>query len=121
MIWPNRASLTRPDPRDDRRVLSYDYRGGWDDPSSSTKSGDNRVVDLSKFDYAAIVGRTRDAAEILKMNSQKIEDVRIDIVNNSDPLDPDGLDISIYVSGEFNSGYIKVAPDGTCERCEPAS
>ncbi|OBF38102.1 hypothetical protein A5724_10210 [Mycobacterium sp. ACS1612] len=121
MIWPNRASLTRPDPRDDRRVLTYDYRGGWDDPSSSTKSGDNRVVDLAKFDYPAIIGRTRGAAEILKMNSQKIEDVRIDIENNSDPLDLDGLNISIYVSGEFNSGYIKVAPDGTCERCEPAT
>jgi hypothetical protein len=121
MIWSNRASLTRPDPRDDRRVLTYDYRGGWGDPSSSTKSEDKRVVDLSKFDFPAIIGRTRGAAEILQMNSQKIEDVRIDIENNNDPLDPDGLDISIYVSGEFNSGYIKIAPDGTCERCDPAT
>jgi hypothetical protein len=120
-IWPNRASLQRPDPRDDRRVLAYDYRGGWGDPTSSTRSEDERVVDLAKFDFPAIIGRTRGAADILKMGSQKVEDVRIDIEPNDDPLNPDGVDIAIYVSGEFNSGYIEVAPDGTCERCEPAS
>ena len=32
-IRPDRADLNRPDPRDDRRVLSYDYRGGWGDPT----------------------------------------------------------------------------------------
>jgi hypothetical protein len=120
-IYETRASLTRPDPRDDRRVLSYDYRGGWGDPSSNTKGDDDRVVDLAKFDPAKIIGMTRGAAEILGLGSQTINDVRIDIEPTDDPLDLQALDIDIYVSGEFNSGYIEVGPDGTCKRCEPAT
>jgi hypothetical protein len=120
-IYEKRASLTRPDPRDDRRVLSYEYRGGWDDPSSTTKSGDDRVVDLANFNPAEIIGRTRGAAQILGLGSQTIEDTRIDLAPSDDPLNADSLDIDIYVTGEFNSGYIKVGPDGTCKRCEPAS
>ena len=120
-IYENRASLTRPDPRDDRRILSYDYRGGWGDPSSTTKSPDDRLVDLAKFDPAAIIGRTRGAAEILGLGSQTIEDTRIDLDPSDDPLNPESLDIDIYVTGEFNGGYIEVGPDGACKRCEPAT
>ena len=52
VIYPTYAILDRPDPSDDRRVLAYDYRGGWGDPTSSAKSAaDGPVaVDLSKFD-----------------------------------------------------------------------
>nr|WP_319452878.1 MULTISPECIES: DUF1707 domain-containing protein [unclassified Mycobacterium] len=120
-IYDTRASLTRPDPRDDRRVLSYEYRGGWDDPTSTTKSDDDRVVDLAKFDFPVIIGMAKGAPEILRLGSQTIEDTRIGLDPSDDPLNPDSLDIDIYVTGEFNSGYISVGPDGTCKRCEPAS
>ncbi len=39
VVYPTYAALDRPDPSDDRRVLAYDYRGGWGDPTSSAKSG----------------------------------------------------------------------------------
>ena len=47
VIYPDYASLDRPDPGEDRRVLNYSYRGGWDDPSSTSKSDSARLVDLS--------------------------------------------------------------------------
>ena len=58
VVYPTYAILDRPDPSDGRRVLAYDYRGGWGDPTSSPKSAaDGPVaVDLSKFDIAATVG-----------------------------------------------------------------
>jgi hypothetical protein len=120
-IRPQRADLSRADPRDDRRVLAYDYQGGWGDPSSSTRSDDDRTVDLADFNYPAIIGMAKGAPQILKLGSQKITETRIDLSPSDDPLTPDALDIQIYVTGEFDSGYIEVAPDGTCKRCAPAS
>jgi Domain of unknown function (DUF1707) len=120
-IRPDRADLNRPDPRDDRRVLSYDYRGGWGDPSSTTKSDDDRVVDLAKFDFPAIIGMAKGAPEILKLGSQNVTETRIDPEPSKDPLDPDSLNIQIYVSGEVGSGYIQVAADGSCKVCAPAT
>jgi hypothetical protein len=120
-IRPQRADLSRPDPRDDRRVLSYDYQGGWGDPSSTTRGSDTRVVDLAKFDFPAIIGMARGAPQILKLGSQNITETRIDIEPSKDPLTPDALDIQIYVTGEFGGGFIQVAPDGSCKRCLPVS
>ena len=37
VVYPEYASLERPDPNEERRQLSYTYRGGWGDPSSSAK------------------------------------------------------------------------------------
>jgi hypothetical protein len=120
-IRPQRADLNRADPRDDRRVLSYDYQGGWGNPSSSTRSDDDRTVDLANFDYPAIIGLVRGAPDILKLGSQKITETRIDLGPSDDPLTPDALDIQIYVTGEFNGGYIEVGPNGDCKRCAPAT
>ena len=33
-VYPEYASLSRPDPNEDRRELNYTYRGGWGDPSA---------------------------------------------------------------------------------------
>ena len=120
-IRPQRADLSRPDPRDDRRVLSYTYQGGWGDPSSTTRGSDTRVVNLAQFDYAAIIGMVRGAPQILNLGSQNITETRIDIDPSKDPLTPEAVDIQIYVTGEFSGGYIQVAPDGSCKRCVPVS
>jgi hypothetical protein len=120
-IRPLRADLDRPDPRDDRRVLSYDYQGGWGDPRSTTRGSDDRSVDLAEFDFPAVIGMAKGAPQILGLGSQKITETRIDLDPSGDPLNPDSLDIQIYVTGEFGSGYIQVAPDGTCKRCIPAT
>ena len=49
-IYPEYAVLDRADPNDDRRKLSYNYRGGFDDPSTSARADDDVLVDLAAFD-----------------------------------------------------------------------
>lgn len=114
------ADLDRADPKDDRRVLSYDYEGGFGDPSSSTKSESQRLVDLAKFDWAAIVARIKAAPQILDLGSQTVDRTRVSIEPVRDQAD-DVVNVQIYVYGEFTSGYIDIAPDGSCKRCAPVT
>lgn len=67
VIYPDYAVLVRSDRADDRRTLSYTYRGGWDDPSTGAKDREAVAVDLAKFDTATIVGVLRGAAVTLNI------------------------------------------------------
>lgn len=116
VIYPDYAVLTRPDPRDDRRTLSYSYRGGWDDPSTSSKGSDDRAVDLGKFDVPAIVGVLRGAPETLNIKPDEVKSTYLTLDPSRDPTNPELLEISVYVSSEFGSGYISVNPDGSVKR-----
>lgn len=112
VIYPEYAVLDRPDPRDDRRTLDYTYRGGWGDPSTSSKSGDATVVDLAAFDTKAIVGVLRGAWETLNIKPAEVKNTYLVIDPARDPTTPGALAITIYVSSEFGSGYVQVGPDG---------
>ncbi|MCW1958672.1 MAG: DUF1707 domain-containing protein [Mycobacterium sp.] len=116
VIYPEYAVLTRPDPGDGRRTLSYTYRGGWSDPSTSPKSGDDRAIDLGKFDVPAIVGVLRGAPETLNIKPDEVKSTYLTLDPARDPTDPEALEISVYVSSEFGSGYISLNPDGTAKR-----
>jgi hypothetical protein len=35
---------------------------------------------------------------------------------SGDPTNPAGLEISVYVSSDFGSGYIALSPDGSLKR-----
>ena len=59
VIYPTYAILDRPDPSDDRRVLSYDYRGGWGDPTSSAKAP---PTGPSRSTWASSTSRRRSAS-----------------------------------------------------------
>jgi hypothetical protein len=50
LVYPDYGSMDRADPNDDRRKLEYNYRGGWDSPSVTSKDSDDRLVDLGKFE-----------------------------------------------------------------------
>ncbi len=116
VIYPDYAVLDRPDPGNDRRVLSYTYRAGWDDPSAGPKSGDAVVVDLGAFDATAIVGVLRGAPETLNINPADVKSSYLVLDPGRDPTNPGGLEISVYVSSDFGSGYIALNPDGTVKR-----
>ncbi|MCV7348111.1 DUF1707 SHOCT-like domain-containing protein [Mycolicibacterium rhodesiae] len=113
VIYPDYASLTRPDPNDDRRELNYSYRGGWDDPSTSGASSDAKLVDLSKFDAKAVVGVLRGAPETLNMKPGDVKSTYLIIEPSRDQTVPGTLTISVYVSSDFGSGYIQLNPDGS--------
>ena len=118
VVYPTYAVLDRPDPSDDRRVLAYTYRGGWDDPTSSAKnSADGPVpVDLSKFDVAAAVGILRGAPETLHMKPSDVKTTYLVIEPASDPTTPGALSLSLYLSGDYGGGDIVFAGDGTVKR-----
>jgi hypothetical protein len=123
VVYPTYAVLDRPDPSDDRRMLAYDYRGGWGDPTSSAKSGvDGPVaVDLGRFDITATVGLIRGAAQTLHMRQADIKTTYLVIEPAADPTTPGALSLSVYASGDYGGGYIVFAGDGTLKRVTPPS
>jgi hypothetical protein len=118
VIYPTYAIFDRPDPSDDRRMLTYDYRGGWDDPQSSAKSGaDGPVpVDLSKFDVTKTVGIMRGAPETLHIKPSDVKTTYLIIEPATDPTTPGALSLSVYVSGDYGGGNIVFAGDGAIKR-----
>jgi hypothetical protein len=116
IVYPDYASLDRPDPQDDRRQLSYTYRGGWGDPTTSAKSDDDRLVDLGKFDIKTVVGVMRGAPETLCMKPADVKSTYLSIDPSRDPTTPDGVSIDVYVSSDFGSGYIQLAGDGSVKQ-----
>ena len=116
IVYPDYASLDRPDPQDDRRQLSYTYRGGWGDPTTSAKSDDDRLVDLGKFDMKTVVGVMRGAPETLCMKPADVKSTYLSIDPSRDPTTPDGVSIDVYVSSDFGSGYIQLAGDGSVKQ-----
>lgn len=114
VIYPDYASLDRPDPSDDRRKFNYYYRGGFGDPTASARGSDSRAVDLARFDAKAIIGVLRGAPETLGIRKvDEIKNTYLIIEPSRDPTAPDSVSISIYVSSDFGSGYIRLAADGT--------
>lgn len=80
VVYPEYASLDRPDPGEDRRKLNHTYRGGWGDPTSSAKGGDDIPVDLSAFDVKAVVRHIARGARNLgyqeRRRPQHLPDIR---------------------------------------------
>ena len=65
-IYPEYAVLSRADPTDERRKLSYTYRGGFDDPS--TKAG--VIVDWLKEDFGLGRGHAMALVHVIKNGAQ---------------------------------------------------
>ncbi len=116
VIYPDYASMDRPDPKDERRYLSYTYRGGWGDPTSSAKSGDGVLVDLGQFDPKTTVGILRGAPETLGIKQSDVKSTYLIVEPSRDPTTPDALSLSVYVSSDYGSGYIQFAGDGAAKR-----
>lgn len=113
-VYPDYASMERADPKDARRTMRYVYRGGWDDePSISAISDGERLVDLAKFDVNAIVGRLRGAPQILGIEQSEVKSSYMNIEPGDDPMAPDAVVISIYVSTTYEKGgYLTVDSQG---------
>jgi Domain of unknown function (DUF1707) len=116
VVYPDYASLDRPDPSEDRRQLNYSYRGGWDDPTTGSKSTDARSVDLAKFDIPKIVGIMRGAPETLGIKPADVTSTYLIVDPSGDPLTPDAVELSVYVSSDFGGGNIELNPDGSTKR-----
>ncbi|MDG5483297.1 DUF1707 SHOCT-like domain-containing protein [Mycolicibacterium gadium] len=120
VIYPEYAVLYRPDPSDERRKLSYTYRGGFDDPTTSAKSEDDVLVDLAAFDVETAVGILRGAAETVGLNPADVkkDSTYLTIDPARDPTAPGELTLRANVSSDFGSGSITFAGDGTVKRID---
>ncbi|ORB00302.1 hypothetical protein BST33_11560 [Mycolicibacter minnesotensis] len=116
VVYPDYASLERADPGEERRKLDYSYRGGWDDPSTSSRSSDDALVDLGAFDIKAAVGILRGGPETLGIKPSEVKNTYLIVDPARDPTTPGALSLSVYVSSDYGSGYIAFAGDGTVKR-----
>lgn len=113
VIYPEYAVLDRPDPDDERRTLSYTYRGGWGNPSTGSKGSESVAVDLAAFDAKAVVGVLRGAPETLNIKPDEVKTTYLIIEPSGDLTAPKAVEVSIYVSSEFGSGYLQLNPDAS--------
>jgi hypothetical protein len=122
-IYPDYAVVYRADPNDDRRKLSYSYRGGFDDPSASAKDEDDVLVDLSAFDVESAVGILRGAPETVGLNQADVkkDSSYLTIDPTREPQTPGELTLRANVSSEFGSGSVTFAGDGTIKRIDSAT
>jgi len=86
VIYPEYASLERSDPQEDRRYLSYTYRGGWGDPSPSAKSSDDVLVDLAAFDVKTVGGSVVDLGVRVERLRQRLHRARCGRHGQTDQL-----------------------------------
>lgn len=114
-VHPDIAYLERPDPSDNRRKQRYQYRGGWGDPwtDASALDGDDRLVDLSAFDYEKVLAILRGAPDTLGAKADDVEEVWLRISPSEDPATPDAVYLSIHVNAQFGGGYLELYPDGS--------
>ena len=117
VVYPDYAVLDRADPNDDRRKVSYTYRGGWGDPTGTSAKDDGDVlVDVGTFDPKAVVGVLRGAPETLDIKQQDVKSTYLIVEHARDPNAKDALTVSVYVSSDFGSGYIELSGDGTVKQ-----
>jgi hypothetical protein len=122
-VYPEYAVLSRADPTDDRRKLSYTYRGGFDDPSTSAKDADDVLLDLAAFNVETTVGILRGAAETVGLQEKDVKatSTYLNVGPADDPVQPGALELRVSVSSDFGSGSITFAGDGTVKRLDPAT
>ncbi len=120
VIYPEYAVVSRADPSDERRKLSYTYRGGFDDPSSSAKSEDDVLVDLAAFNVENAVGILRGVAETVGLNPADVkkENTYLTVDPTRNPPTPGELTLRANVSSDFGSGSVTFAGDGTIKRID---
>jgi hypothetical protein len=120
VVYPDYAVLDRADPAEQRRELSYVYRGGWDGPNTSPRTG-GAVVDLSRFDAGKAVAIIAGAPDQLGIKKSDVTSTYLIVQPSDDPTAPGAVSLSAYVSADYGSGYIKFTGDGTVQQVLPPS
>jgi hypothetical protein len=122
VVYPEYAVVARADPNDDRRVLRYTYRGGFDDPSTSAKSEDDVIVDLGAFDVKTAVATLRGAPKMTGIEEADVkrDNTYLTVDPTREPQTPGELTLRANVSSEFGSGSVTFAADGTIKSIDPA-
>lgn len=114
-VYPDYAVLDHADPQNSQHKKSYVFRGGsWSDFGEAEHVGTfDSLVDLSKFDTAAVTARMTGAAQALNVPSPTSTYLIVE------GTDGGNTRIAIYESGNGDSGYMDVNPDGSVKEMHP--
>ena len=121
VVYPEYAVVARADANDERRILRYTYRGGFDDPSTSAKSDSDVLVDLGAFDVKTAVATLRGTPKMTGIEEADVDrdSIYLTIDPTRDPQTPGELTLRANVSSEFGSGSVTFAADGAIKRIDP--
>ena len=113
-VYPDYAVVDHADPQNSQHKRSYVYRSGsWSDFGEPEHvSSMDSLVDLSKFDPAAVAAKLPEAPQALNVPNP---DSTYLIVEG----DEGGTRIAIYESGNGDSGYMDLNPDGSVKAMHP--
>jgi hypothetical protein len=114
-VYPDYANLDRADPHNSQHKMSYLYKGGSWSVFGETEHVTplDSLVDLGKFDPAAVAAKMAGAGQPLNVPNPTSTYL---IVEGSD----DGSTrIATYASGNGDSGYMDINPDGSIKEMHP--
>jgi hypothetical protein len=113
-LYPDYASLEMPVPGAPARAQSYTYRGGFDDPSDTSRQPDMPLVDLAAIDVDKILGLLTGAGESLNVQNPTTQYLTVRDTGG-------GPEIAIHADNKDTgaSGYLEAKPDGTILTLRP--
>lgn len=119
---PDQAFLSLPDPANDQKKLIYTYRGGWGNPSSSSRSDSDDLADLGAFDVGATVAAWQSAPATLQIAPGDVDDSYLDIDHIAEPGGPGALETLIRLTTKSGmNGFLYLDPAGAITRVENPS
>jgi hypothetical protein len=114
-VYPDYAVLDRAEAQNSQHKKGYYYKGGsWSDfgPTEHVSSFDS-LVDLAKFDVAAVTAKMASAPQALNVPNPTSTYL---IVQG---WEGGSTRIAIYESGNGDDGYMDVNPDGSVKALHP--
>jgi Domain of unknown function (DUF1707) len=108
VVYPDHASITRPDSVNAHKTVEYVYGDGrWSSSGSETPPEEATVGDLGKFDVQAVIAALRAAPHTLQMTGAKPDEMAIESLIDGT------LRITLDVTDGHNERYMYVNADGT--------
>jgi hypothetical protein len=119
LIYTDYADLLRPDAEGDRFLARWHYEAGtWEGPGRSPTGDRDKVVDLSAFDVAAVLGVMRGAGETMGVESANLLKTWFRVQPADDPTTPEALTVRIFVNTSFGGGFIDLDAAGNVKQIQ---
>jgi hypothetical protein len=114
-VYPDYAVLDRADPQNGQHKKGYYYKGGsWSDFGQTEHvSSMDSLVDLGKFDPAAVTAKMAGAGQALNVPNPTSTYLIVQGWQGGSTR------IAIYASGNGDSGYMDINPDGSVIKTHP--
>ncbi|MFE3441553.1 DUF1707 domain-containing protein [Nocardia sp. NPDC059180] len=118
-LYGEHGDVERAIPGQPNRLVTYDYRGGFQRPSDpTTRKVDTPTVDLGTLDIAAIGASLANAGTIAQVPDGTVSHLSVEI--GRFPPYEGRMVVSVYVGNDFNeSGWFLLSPAGEVLRVWP--